>query len=138
MCLPAISHCKPMPKNTRSQINGRLSQKCQEIANALEVNRECLHLQLVVGMNISSLDDCLNFAQISLHVCNWPVVGGPCERGEAESFYGLTQANPVPPADFVFPPVLAPLTNGYSDFCVFNINEAPFLQMPRVVMVICN
>lgn len=89
-------------------------------------------------MDISSLDDCLNFAKIPLHVCDWPVVRGPCERCEAESFYGLTQANPVPSSDFVFPPVLTPLTNGYPDFCMLNINEPPFLQMPRIVMVIRN
>lgn len=67
-----------------------LVRNAKKFANALEVNRECLHLQLVVGMDISSLNDCLNFAQVSLHICDWPVVGGSCERREAESFYGLT------------------------------------------------
>lgn len=78
----------------------------------LESMEKCRYLQFVVGMDISSLDDRLNLAEVSLYVCDWPVVGGSCERSKAESFYGLAQANPVPPPEFMFPPVLTPLTNG--------------------------
>ena len=92
----------------------------------------------MVGVDISSLDDRLNFAQISLHIFNWPVVGGSSERGEAESFYGLGQANPVPSSDFMFPPILTPLTNGYFNLRMLDIDEAPLLQMSWVLMVICN
>ena len=89
-------------------------------------------------MDISSLDDCLNFAYVSLHVCDWPIVGRPCEWSEAESFYSLTEADPVPSAYFMFPPILTPLTNGYPDLRMLNVNEAPFLQMSWYLRVICN
>lgn len=87
---PSISHGKANMREhmTLGSIvalvrNAKTSQMRQE------GDGKCHYLQLVVGMDISSLNDCFNFAQISLHIFNWPVVRWSSERSEAESFYGL-------------------------------------------------
>lgn len=136
---PSISHGKAdMSEHMTLELIVVLVRNAKKSQQRQEGDGKCHYLQLVVGMDISSLNDCLNFAQISFHIFNWPIVRWSSERSEAESFYGLRQANPVPPPNFMFPPILTPLTNGYLDLCVLHINEAPLLQMSWILMVIGN
>ena len=72
-----------------SKSHHHLSQKAPSNRKASEDDIKDRHSQLVVRVDISSLDDCFNFAQIPLNVFNWPIVRGPSERRKAQRLYGL-------------------------------------------------